>query len=205
MADNEKDIPAVGVEVSQAKKGVEVPQETEVDDGVGDTRADILNLQQLQYEPVTDENRNEFWDVIIACSEDLNDKGMSHWIDHKKPEVQETLLRPEDDIFIIRDNGRAIGTVLITEDPEEPDFFWISKLAVLPDLQGKGYGKNILGFAESQIKEKGGDFAVLDFAFYEDGRNDELEKFYRNRGYEEMNLHKIPDRDFDSKAMYKQL
>ena len=49
--------------------------------------------------------------------------------------------------LVITDDGESAGTVTLTENE-------VDRLFVLPEFQGKGYGRALLDFAEARITEK---------------------------------------------------
>lgn len=76
---------------------------------------------------------------------------------------------------------------------------YISRFAVVPDLQHKGVGSVLFGAAEDYCINNGYDFVALHTAV----NNDELVKFYKNRNFEllEINI----DRGYDRGTFIKQI
>jgi GNAT superfamily N-acetyltransferase len=67
----------------------------------------------------------------------------------------ETLARKaEDEIcYIARDGGRIIGCIFCK--PEAPDCLYVGKLAVSPEVQGRGLGRKLLAAAEAEARHRG--------------------------------------------------
>lgn len=76
----------------------------------------------------------------------------------------------QERVFLYRDNEKIVGTVTIKENE-------ICRLFVLPEFQGKGYGRALLDFAEKFISEKYSDI-VIDASL-------PAKRIYLKRGYKE--------------------
>ncbi|MCR4795150.1 MULTISPECIES: GNAT family N-acetyltransferase [Ruminococcus] len=64
----------------------------------------------------------------------------------------------KDRVFLLKDdNGLNVGTVTVAENE-------MTRLFVLPEYQGNGYGSVLIGFAEERIAEKY-DTVMLDASF----------------------------------------
>jgi len=50
--------------------------------------------------------------------------------------------------WVVRDSGRLVGSVRSRRSPQDPATWEIGRLMVAPDLQGRGIGRALLGFAE---------------------------------------------------------
>ena len=87
-------------------------------------------------------------------------------------------------VFLCRDEEmNAVGTVTIKKNE-------ICRLFVLPKYQGRGYGKELIGFAEKKIAENFGEI-ILDSSL-------PAKPIYLKRGYKETGYHTVrtPDNDF---------
>ncbi len=71
-------------------------------------------------------------------------------------------------IFLIEVDGTAIGTVTVADNE-------INRLFVLPDFQRKGYGRELMDFAEEIIRKKH-DHIILDASL-------PAKQIYLKRGY----------------------
>ena len=73
------------------------------------------------------------------------------------------------------DGERPVGTCRLYLDPDHPDQpgrYVIARLAVLPDMQGRGFGSALLARAEAIVADEGGRITAVhvedrNFAFYE--------------------------------------
>ena len=86
----------------------------------------------------------------------------------------------------INDDGQPVGTVSIKEND-------ICRLFVLPQYQGKGYGRKLLDFAESKIAENY-DEILLDASL-------PAKRIYLKRGYKEKESH-IIEANYDDFLCY---
>jgi diamine N-acetyltransferase len=59
------------------------------------------------------------------------------------------------ELYKLSENKKQVGFVAIEKAPKDKDTYYIEKLAVLPEYRHKGYGKQLVDFAISKIKEKG--------------------------------------------------
>ena len=71
-------------------------------------------------------------------------------------------------VFLIEEDGTAIGTVTVASNE-------INRLFVLPDFQRKGYGRELMDFAEEIIRKKH-DHIILDASL-------PAKQIYLKRGY----------------------
>ena len=71
-------------------------------------------------------------------------------------------------VFLIEEDGTAIGTVTVASNE-------INRLFVLPDFQRKGYGRELMDFAEEIIRKKH-DYIILDASL-------PAKQIYLKRGY----------------------
>ena len=71
-------------------------------------------------------------------------------------------------VFLIEVDGTAIGTVTVADNE-------INRLFVLPDFQRKGYGRELMDFAEEIIRKKH-DLIILDASL-------PAKQIYLKRGY----------------------
>ena len=80
-------------------------------------------------------------------------------------------------VWLLWDGGEAVGTVTVRDNE-------ICRLFVLPEKQGRGYGRALLDFAEAKIGEIYGEI-VLDASL-------PAKAIYKKRGYVEGETHAIP-------------
>ncbi|MBQ5311070.1 MAG: GNAT family N-acetyltransferase [Oscillospiraceae bacterium] len=85
-------------------------------------------------------------------------------------------------VYLLEENGICTGTVTLRENE-------ICRLFVLPSYQGRGYGRELLDFAENTILRDHNEI-VLDASL-------SAKKIYLNRGYRETEYHIIDTPDGD--------
>ena len=78
--------------------------------------------------------------------------------------------------LVITDDGESAGTVTLTDNE-------VDRLFVLPEFQGKGYGRALLDFAEERISEKY-DVIILHASL-------PAKNIYLKRGFREVDYLKI--------------
>ena len=54
--------------------------------------------------------------------------------------------------WVLEDAGRIVGILVLEETPSG---FLLDNIAVLPDRQGKGYGRALMEFAEAEARRRG--------------------------------------------------
>lgn len=98
-----------------------------------------------------------------------------------------------DQIWVLKDEGKIIGSVVITtiEDEEYDEVVWLTpqgnslyihRLAIHPDYQGQGLAQQLMNFAENYAKEENYASVRLD-TFSLNKRNN---VFYQKRGYQKL-------------------
>lgn len=72
-----------------------------------------------------------WWGAPAESAQDVRD-GLAHW-----------------DTHVFRSEGRLVASVRVRRDPADPTVWQIGRLMVVPDLQGRGIGRQLLAHAES--------------------------------------------------------
>ena len=72
------------------------------------------------------------------------------------------------DVYLLEVDGNGIGTVTVVDDE-------INRLFILPEFQHRGYGKELMDFAEEMIRGKH-DYIILDASL-------PAKQIYLKRGY----------------------
>ncbi len=80
--------------------------------------------------------------------------------------------------YIIQSENKNVGFFSIENNYKNQLITRIHKLYLLPETQGKGYGKKILGFIENLAKEKGTNKLSLNVNRYNAAQN-----FYHKMGF----------------------
>lgn len=128
-----------------------------------------------------------------ACAKTMIANGIYQWNEHypKATTFQSDVNR--DELYILEINGQVKGTIVISTlmDEEYTPIKWLTKnenniyihrLAIHPELQGKGYAQQLMGFAEQYAMENNYCSIRLD-TFSQNKRN---QKFYELRGYKQL-------------------
>lgn len=154
----------------------------------------------------------QIFEIIVACSKWLADKGMEHWNQYYTESV--ITKKIEDTIIYgIIENDILQGVVSISPNPpsyydkvdfnhfQEPESEarYMSMLATSPDNQKSGLATQLMSYAENEVKKQGIRFIRLD-VIREFG---ELNGFYQKRNYE--NTHWRFDGDDNSNFYEKEL
>lgn len=130
------------------------------------------------------------FNILSSCANWLFQQGMRHWQDsYAKEDVIQRI--KEKDVYLLFIDEKAVGTITLSykrpsyhkDYPfwEEPlaSALYISMLAVLPDYHGKGFGSELLQFAEDKARQSGVHYVRFDAVANYKRLND----FYSKRGY----------------------
>jgi GNAT superfamily N-acetyltransferase len=98
--------------------------------------------------------------------------------------------------WVLEDAGRITGILVLEETPEG---FLLDNIAILPEGQGKGYGRALIEFAEAEARRRG--FAEI--RLYTHEMMTENIVLYKRIGFVE--THRISEKGFDRVYMTKQL
>jgi GNAT superfamily N-acetyltransferase len=93
--------------------------------------------------------------IIRECSRQLHEKGVKYWnnslVDYN--DISEDINNKY--IYLLVINRVAIGTVTIKPDKKNTQTSIISRLAIFPSYQGRGFAHEILKFAEDLAIKNG--------------------------------------------------
>lgn len=132
-------------------------------------------------------------DITKACAKAMIAKGIKQWNDHY-PNPSAFIKDVErDELYVLELESEIQGTIVISTlmDDEYVPIKWLTKnenniyihrLAIHPNLQGKGYARQLMDFAESYAIENNYSSIRLD-TFSQNKRN---QKFYELRGYKRL-------------------
>lgn len=125
-----------------------------------------------------------------ACAKFMIANGIYQWNEHyPNPSAFENDIE-RNELYVLEHNGFVSGTIVISTlmDQEYMPIKWLTKnenniyihrLAIHPELQGKGYAQQLMAFAEKHAIENNYSSIRLD-TFSQNKRN---QKFYELRGY----------------------
>ena len=131
--------------------------------------------------------------ITKACAKSMIDAGIYQWNDHypNKSAFENDVKRNE--LYVLELDKQVIGCVVITTimDKEYIPVKWLTpngnniyihRLAIYPELQGKGYAQQLMDFAEQYAIENNYTSIRLD-TFSQNKRN---QLFYELRGYRKL-------------------
>ncbi|MGK0365721.1 MAG: GNAT superfamily N-acetyltransferase [Saprospiraceae bacterium] len=129
--------------------------------------------------------------IYKDCKIALDDQGIFQWTD-TYPNIKTVEHDIESrEIFILKDKNQLVGVVILNEDqdPQYATIDWkfndkkvlvVHRLAINPALQGKGYARKLMDFAEDYATENSYTVIRLD-AFIP---HDRVIQFYLKRNYQ---------------------
>jgi ribosomal protein S18 acetylase RimI-like enzyme len=98
--------------------------------------------------------------------------------------------------WVLEDAGRIVGILVLEQGP--PGLL-LDNIAVLPDCQGKGFGRALIGFAEAEARRRGFDEIHL----YTHALMTENIALYRRIGFSE--TRRVSEKGYDRIYMTKRL
>lgn len=129
-------------------------------------------------------------EITKACAEHMIANGIHQWNEHypSKETFINDLKRKE--LYVVEINNDPIGCIVISTHKDDeyipikwltPDDknYYIHRVAIHPDHQGKGYAQQLMSFAEDLARKNGFNSIRLD-TFSQNKRN---QNFYELRGY----------------------
>lgn len=131
--------------------------------------------------------------ITQACAKKMKENGIFQWNEHypSKEAFQKDIDRGE--LFVVEEKNTVQGTIVISTlmDEEYKPIQWLTpngnsvyihRLAVHPNLQGKGLAQQMMDFAENHAREHRFVSVRLD-TFSQNKRN---QRFYEQRGYQKL-------------------
>lgn len=125
-------------------------------------------------------------DLLIRCAIDMQQQGMSHWLGvYDNEAVKQNLLTKQ--VYVLEKDEQILGCIAMGTEkasyyddcwPEAPDAeIYITQLAVSPEKQGAGYGKQLMQFCLNRLQDKTVQLDAVD-------HYPALLKFYKNLGFQ---------------------
>lgn len=128
-----------------------------------------------------------------ACSVAMQNEGIYQWNEHY-PSLEKLKADIEKkELYVLKEEGELLGIIVLTNfmDEEYIPIQWLTesgnnlyihRLATHPSAWGKGYGQELMDFAEEFAREHHYDSVRLD-TFSQNQRN---QRFYEARGYQKL-------------------
>ena len=132
-----------------------------------------------------------------ACAKAMIANGIFQWNEHYPSATTFINDTKRNELYVLDINSEVKGTIVISKlmDEEYKPIKWLTKntnniyihrLAIHPELQGKGYAQHLMAFAEQFAIDNRYSSIRLD-TFSQNKRN---QKFYELRGYKRLgNIH----------------
>lgn len=167
-------------------------------------KANIIAHAECQIYRAKQSDLKNICHIFSICTEWLNHKGLFHWQNvYKRDKIFNNISKKNS--YILREKNITVGTMTLSTlqpvyYPIETKINWneidtmaiyISGIAILPKFMNKGYATKLMQYAENKAIEKSIDYLRLDtVAHY-----NELNNFYKNRGYTIVEKREIFDFD----------
>ena len=136
------------------------------------------------------EDLQEIKNLTEACAIAMQEKGIFQWNEHY-PSLEKLRVDIElAELFVLKEDLTILGIIVLTDlmDEEYVPVKWLTesgnnlyihRLATHPSVWGKGYGQQLMDFAENFAVENKFESVRLD-TFSQNKRN---QQFYEARGY----------------------
>lgn len=143
-------------------------------------KATRLDLDQLMY-------------LTKSCAQHMISQGIFQWNEHYPSREAFELDLEREELFVLQQKDQIVGCIVIStlKDTEYDEIDWLTpdgknyyihRLAVHPQFQGKGMAQRLMSYAENRAIEQAYRSIRLD-TFSKNGRN---QKFYELRGYKRL-------------------
>lgn len=128
-----------------------------------------------------------------SCAQAMIAKGIYQWNEHYPSKGAFENDIKQEELYVLKENNLIIGTIVISTfmdkeyipitwlTPNENNYY-IHRLSVHPEHQGKGYARQLMDYAEAFAKAKKATSIRLD-TFSQNRRN---QRFYETRGYQRL-------------------
>lgn len=160
---------------------------------------------EMQISNATQKDLDEVWKVVEENAKWLAELGLGHWKKYYTQNMVGKMIERKN-VYLGRINGEAVGTVTydlkppkyynepgyadLFSNPEAPAAF-ITALAVMPEMHGRGLGEKLLRHVEDQARWAGAKWLRLDCREEVPG----LVGFYEKRGYTRLGEEAIDEGD----------
>ena len=102
----------------------------------------------------------------------------------------------DEQAWVLEEDGRIAGVLVLEEGPQG---LLLDNIAVLPDRQGRGFGRRLIEFAETEARRRG----FSEIHLYTHALMTENIALYRRIGFVE--THRVSEKGYDRVYMTKRL
>ena len=131
--------------------------------------------------------------ITKACAKAMISNGIYQWNEHYPNPLAFKNDIKRDELYVLEINRQVQGTIVISTSIDEEyipikwltennNNIYIHRVAIHPELQGKGYAQQLMDFAEHFAIENNYSSIRLDTF----SRNNRNQKFYELRGYKRL-------------------
>jgi GNAT superfamily N-acetyltransferase len=124
-------------------------------------------------------------DLLDEASRWVGERGFEQWpLPFPREQIAEAIARGE--VFVAEHDSKPVATVtILTEDPQywgarPPDALYVHKLAVARAHAGRGFGTEVIGWADRRAASLGRQFLRLDCL----GDSTGIRRYYERLGFE---------------------
>lgn len=144
-------------------------------------------MDSISFKKVTSGDRDDIhaiYNILKACGENMfNRYGLEHWIN---PYTEKSIERDTEnkEVYIVSLDNRKIATFMISKTKseyfsDETPAVYISKVATLPEEEGKGIGGKCIDFIEARALTETVSRIRLDVYT----KSERAINFYKNKGF----------------------
>ncbi|WP_438970995.1 GNAT family N-acetyltransferase [Methylophaga sp.] len=110
--------------------------------------------------PANQQDTKAITALLIRCAEVMSQRGMHHWLGvYDEQSVSQNLTKKQ--VYVLEENDSIVGCVALGTKPADyyqdcwPDApiadYYLTQLAVMPEAQGSGHGKELMLFCINQV------------------------------------------------------
>lgn len=131
----------------------------------------------------------------------LNAEEHSGFAAFETAEDVKSRIKGGDRVVLAYSGEDPVGTISFCVDSEQPLKGYIKRLAVLPEFRGRGFGRELMSYAEGQLKRLG--VSRVELAIVKKFKP--LQRFYKQLGYLPIETRSYPFLPFEVLYLEKQV